>query len=135
MDLATPFDRASDRLRPIVSSPGFRLAFIERDGGKQGHAFAEFFRTELRLRLVWEGKEKVLWVESARQAGTQIVSRWIDVEWSVAGERLPLDRDVSDQRIERIASALDAYLNRIDWPGTTLRDPLHWQVSASGSSA
>lgn len=114
MDLAAPFDRANDRLKPIVVAHGFRLVSVDRERGKEGHAFAEFFRRELRLRLVWEGRERALWVEAARQAGTQVVSRWWDVEWSLAGERLPLNRDTSDDRIERLADAVTLYLDRID---------------------
>ncbi len=114
MDFAAPFDRASDRLKPIVVAHGFRLASVERERGKQGHAFAEFYRREMRLRLVWEGRERVLWVEAARQSGSQVVSRWWDVEWSLAGEPLPLDRDTSDDRIARLADAVMLYLDRID---------------------
>ena len=64
----------------------------------------------LRVRLVWEGQERVLWVESASEVSAQIISRWYDVEWSLAGQRLPLDTDTSDERIERLAGALDRFL-------------------------
>jgi hypothetical protein len=64
----------------------------------------------LRLRLVWEGNEHALWIESAREVDAQIVSRWTDIEWSLAGSRLPLDREVSPERVERLAVALEVFL-------------------------
>jgi hypothetical protein len=66
--------------------------------------------TALRLRLAWEGRERVLWVEAARQEGAQVVSRWHDVEWALAGERLPVNRDTSDARLDALVEALRRFL-------------------------
>ena len=107
-----PFESALQRIRPILLARGFRLDYVERPEAGAGVALAEYFAGEVRLRLVWEGREHALWVESARQAGAQVVSRWQDVEWTVAGHRLPLDQDLSEARIERLESALQRFLAR-----------------------
>ncbi len=110
MIAATAFERARERLLPVLQACGFRLAQVERPEHDGENAYAEFFRRGVRLRLVWEGRERALWVESAREVSAQIVSRWTDVEWSVAGTRLPLDTDLSDARLERLAGAVESFL-------------------------
>ena len=94
----------------VARSHGFRLAAVSRPSHVRDHALVEYVGPGLRLRLVWEGQERVLWVESAREESAQIISRWYDVEWSLAGEQLPLDTDTNDDRIERLAAALDRFL-------------------------
>jgi hypothetical protein len=105
----TAFDRALARLRPILQSYGFRPVHVERPQATR-HGFAEYHRRDRRLCLVWEAREHALWVEAARTSGFQVVSRWQDVEWSVAGSRLPLDLDTSDERIDRLLAAVLVYL-------------------------
>lgn len=107
MSELTVFDEARERLLPVLQGHGFRLALQEHEAP---HAFAEFWRRGLRLRLVWEGHEAALWVEMAPDAGAQVVGPWRDIEWIAAGERLPLDRDVSEVRIERLLVAVDQFL-------------------------
>ncbi|HEX9755940.1 MAG TPA: hypothetical protein VGA42_09555 [Gemmatimonadales bacterium] len=104
------FERARERLAPVLEAGGFRLVSLERDENASDSAFAEYFRRALRLRLVWEGRERVLWVEAARQEGAQVVSRWHDVEWALAGERLPVNRDTSDARIDALVEAVRRFL-------------------------
>ena len=104
------FDRALLRLRPMVRAYGFRLVGVQRPQHLR-HGFAEYHRNDQRLCLVWEARAQALWVESARAAGFQIVSRWQDVEWSVAGKRLPLDCDTSDERIDRLLAAVLIWLD------------------------
>ena len=110
---ASPFDRALERLRPIVRTYGFRLVSVERPQGAR-HGFAEYHRRDRRLCLVWEAKAHALWVDAARASGFQVVSRWQDVEWSVAGTRLPLDVDTSDERIDRLLAAVMIFLDRCE---------------------
>ncbi|HEU4570894.1 MAG TPA: hypothetical protein VFS07_10020 [Gemmatimonadales bacterium] len=108
--LPDPFLRADERLRPLLLARGFRLAGIEYPDRARGSAFAEYARRGQRVRLVWEGEARALWLESARQEGAEVVSRWTDVEWSLAGERLPLDQELGEARIERLAQAVERYL-------------------------
>ncbi|MCB9519114.1 MAG: hypothetical protein H6691_09345, partial [Gemmatimonadales bacterium] len=42
--------------------------------------------------------------------GGSIISRWIDIEWSVAGTRQPLDTALDDARLERLGQALGRFL-------------------------
>lgn len=104
------FDRALARLRPMVRAYGFRLVGVQRPQ-RLSHGFAEYHCNDQRLCLVWEARAEALWVESARAAGFQVVSRWRDVEWSVAGRRLPLDCDTSDERIDRLLAAVLIWLD------------------------
>jgi len=103
----TLFDETRERLLPLLQDRGFRLAVLEHEAP---HAFAEFWRRGLRLRLVWEGHEKAIWIEMAPDAGAQVIGPWRDLEWIAAGERLPLDRDVSEARIERLLAAVELFL-------------------------
>lgn len=111
-ELPEPFLRADQRLRPLLMDRGFRLQGVEYPEQAGGNAQAEYAHGYLRLRVVWEGESRALWVESARQEGSEIVTRWTDVEWALAGGRQPLDQDVSDGRIERLAAAALTYLDR-----------------------
>ena len=109
--LPEPFVRADQRLRPLLLDRGFRLLGMEYPERARGSAMAEYGAGHLRLRVVWEGEARALWVETARQEGAEIVSRWNDVEWAVAGERQPLDQDLTDARIERLALATLKFLD------------------------
>lgn len=106
------FERARSRVQPLLQGHGFRPLSLEREEDGEGNAFAEYGRGSLRIRLVWEGRERALWLEAARQAGTQVVSRWQDVEWTVAGTRLPLDPGLDQARMERLADALTRFLDQ-----------------------
>ncbi len=106
----TPFDLAHARITPLCQAYGFRQFLLERPERGQPHGFAEYSRGDFRLRLVWEGVEKALWLEAARHVAGEIVGRWTDIEWSLAGERLPLDREVGDDRLERLEFALAAFV-------------------------
>ncbi len=108
--IPAPFEYARARLTPLAEAYGFRPVLVELPEHGQPHGFAEFSRGAYRIRLVWEGEEKALWLEAARQAGNEIVSRWTDIEWSLAGERLPLDRDTGDGRLDRLEFALAAFV-------------------------
>lgn len=109
--LPEPFVRADQRLRPLLLDRGLRPVSVDYPDRARGSAFAEYAGGHLRLRLVWEGEARALWVESARQEGAEVVSRWSDVEWTLAGGRQPLEQDLSDARIERLAAAVLRYLD------------------------
>lgn len=105
-----PFTRASLYLGPLFEAHGFRCVAREYDEGVEASASAEYRHRNLAMRLVWEGEERALWIEAARAADGAIISRWTDIEWAVAGERLPLDTALDDGRLERLAAALVAFL-------------------------
>ena len=108
--VADAFERALERLRPVAAARGLRLTLLERPATAAEHGFAEYAGRGLRLRLVWEASARALWVESARTQGAEVVSRWTDVEWALAGHRLPLDHDLGPARIEHLARSVDAFL-------------------------
>lgn len=111
---ADAFERALERLRTVAGARGLRLTLLERPARAGENGFAEYAGPKLRLRLVWEAGARALWVESARTQGAEVVSRWTDVEWALAGERLPLDLDLGPARIERLARSVDAFLAGTD---------------------
>ncbi|MES2304547.1 MAG: hypothetical protein V4558_03530 [Gemmatimonadota bacterium] len=107
-----PFTRASIFLGPLFEAHGFRVVAREYAEGSEASASAEYALGDIRLRLAWDGEERVIWIEAARQSGGAVVSRWTDIEWAVAGKRLPPDDDLSDARLETLANALVAFLAR-----------------------
>lgn len=111
-----PFARASLLIGPVLEHLGFQLISREYEEGVEASAFAEYARGALRLRLVWEGQERALWVETARAAGGSIISRWTDVEWIVAGQQQPVDYSLDDDRLDRLDQAVVTYLQMINDP-------------------
>lgn len=107
-----PFTRASIYLGPLFEAHGFRVVARDYAEGSEASASAEYSLGDIRLRLAWDGEERVIWVEAARQSGGAVVSRWTDIEWAVAGKRLPPDTDLSDDRLETLANAIVAFLAR-----------------------
>ncbi len=101
------FESAREALLPLMSAHRFRLGALEYESG---NAYAEYWRRGLRLRLVWEGTEQALWVDAAPESGANLIGRWQDIEWQLAGERLPVDRDRSEARVERLLGAVGRYL-------------------------
>lgn len=101
------FDTLRERLLPVVAAHGFRPGPVEYE---ESNAFAEYWRRGLRLRVVWEGTEQSLWIDAAPEADAQVIGRWQDIEWLAAGERLPLDPDLSPARVERLLAAVERYL-------------------------
>jgi len=113
----TPFERARDRITPLCQAYGFRQVLLETPGRGSPHGFCEYTRGSVRLRLVWEGEEKALWLETARHVAGEVVGRWTDVEWDIAGERVPLDQDVGDSRLDRLELVLAAFVLQ-SFPGS-----------------
>jgi hypothetical protein len=109
-DRPEPFDAARQRILPITQGYGFRMISLEYPDATTPHAVVEFQRRGMGLRLVWEGEMEALFIEAARLAGNDAVSRWQDIEWRIAGTNLPLNRDTSTERIEQLAAALDHFL-------------------------
>ncbi len=107
-----PFTRASIYLGPLLEAHGFRVVARDYEAGSEASAAAEYSLGDVRMRLAWDGSERVVWIEAARQSGGAVVTRWTDIEWSVAGKRLPPDSDLSDARLATLAEALVAFLAR-----------------------
>lgn len=101
------FESAREQLALLLAPHRFRLGALDYESG---NACAEFWRPGLRLRLVWEGTEQSLWIDAAPESGANLIGRWQDIEWQLAGERLPLDTDLSEGRVERLLGAAGRYL-------------------------
>lgn len=105
-----PFDDARLRIQSIAQAYGFRMISLEYPDATTPHAVIEFQRRGMGFRLVWEGGIQALFVEAARLAGNDAVSRWQDIEWRIAGRQLPLNRETGAERIEQLAGALERFL-------------------------
>lgn len=101
------FDDLRERLLPLVAAHGFRPGPVEYE---DRNAYAEYWRSGLRLRVVWEGTEQSLWIDAAPEADAQVIGRWQDIEWAAAGERLPLDPDLTGARVDRLLAAVERFL-------------------------
>lgn len=107
-----PFTRASIYLGPLFEAHGFRVVARDYEAGSEASASAEYSLGDVRLRLAWDGEERVIWIEAARQSGGAVVTRWTDIEWAVAGQRLPPDLELGDSRLETLSNALVTFLAR-----------------------
>lgn len=105
-----PFDEARLKIQPIAQAYGFRMISLEYPDAATPHAVIEFQRRGMGFRLVWEGGIQSLFIEAARLAGNDAVSRWQDIEWRIAGKQLPLNRETGPERIEELAGALERFL-------------------------
>lgn len=101
------FESAREQLALLLASHRFRLGALDYESG---NAYAEFWRPGLRLRLVWEGTERSLWIDVAPESGANLIGRWQDIEWQLAGERLPLNTDRSEARVGELLGAVGRYL-------------------------
>ncbi|MEO8633983.1 MAG: hypothetical protein ABI587_01790 [Gemmatimonadales bacterium] len=105
-----PFDEARLRIQLVAQSYGFRMISLEYPDETTPHAVIEFQRRGMAFRLVWEGEIQALFIEAARLAGNDAVSRWQDIEWRIAGTNLPLNRSTGKARIEELAIALERFI-------------------------
>lgn len=104
------FLAAKEAFDPVVRAAGYRFAGMERCGTGEQSATAEYRGRGRRLRLVYAGEEQLLWIDTATERDTQIISRWTDIEWILAGERLPANLDLSDDRIADLVTAAARFL-------------------------
>jgi len=63
------YRKARETLEPVLRNHGFELAAECYYPEAFGSAHAEFKRTGLRVRLVWDGKDRWLWMSYAPQEG------------------------------------------------------------------
>ena len=105
-----PFDEARLKIQSIAQAYGFRMISLGYPDATTPHAVIEFQRRGMGLRLVWEGQVQALFIEAARLAGNDAVSRWQDIEWRIAGAQLPLNRETGAERIDQLAEALEHFL-------------------------
>lgn len=119
------FLAAKEALDPIIRTAGYRFAGMASAGAAGRSAAAEYRGCGRRMRLVFEGVETMLWIDVAIERDTQIISRWTDIEWILAGERLAPNYDLSDDRIAELATAAAKYLVANDLAPTQLGTAPH----------
>jgi len=125
-DLPDPFRLARSQLEPALASAGFRLATECYDPEAFGSVYTEYVGRGRRLRLIWDGKDRWLWIE-AGPAGEEhpSLADWHDLEreFEIASDRItPVDAQTAPARLANLKSALDAMLRGLtDWRKITSR--------------
>jgi hypothetical protein len=114
--LPAPFLAAREALDPVIKAGGYRFVGLETWGSEDDSALAEYRGHGRRLRVVYEALESSLWVDTATERDTQIVSRWIDIEWLLAGKRLEPNFEVSEDRIGALVTAAARFMVTNDLP-------------------
>jgi hypothetical protein len=84
---------------------GFSLAVEHFDHYAFGSVYVEYRRRGKWIRIIWDGKEGVLLahVSPARD------NVWSDVETPPGSPPNPFDRDLDDERIERLRNAIELF--------------------------
>ena len=101
---------AKEALEPLFRAAGYRLIGLEKVGDTGRSATAEYRTTGRQIRIICEGDENAIWIDTAAERDAQIVSRWTDIEWLVAGKRLPPAVGITTERIGELVEAAAAYL-------------------------
>ena len=99
-----PFhQRAFAELRPTLEGLGFSLAVEHFDHHAFGSVYVEYRRRGKWIRIIWDGKESVLLVHVS-PAHENV---WTDVENMSGNSPTPVDRNLDDERIERLRDAIE----------------------------
>ncbi len=101
--MPTFHQRAFAELRHTVEGLGFSLAVEHFDHHAYGSVYVEYRRREKWIRIIWDGKESVL-LAHVSPAQENV---WTDVETTPGSPPKPLDRNLDDERIERLRDAID----------------------------
>ena len=100
--------RAFAELRPTLEALGFSLAVEHFDHHAFGSVYVEYRRREKWIRIIWDGKESAL-LAHVSPAEENV---WTDVEAMPGSAAIPVDRDLDDDRIERLRDAIERIATR-----------------------
>jgi hypothetical protein len=112
------YRRARETLDPILSEKGFTLAAECHYPESFGSADAEYKRRSLRMRLIWDGKDRWLWMTYAPQPGNSHprsdAYRSLESGEQQAGTpaRFLREGPTAEGRIGQLAAQLVAFLDR-----------------------
>jgi hypothetical protein len=95
--------RAFAELRATLEGLGFSLAVEHFDHHASGSVYVEYRQRGKWTRVVWDGKESVL----LAHVSTAQEDAWTDVETTPGSPPKPFDRDLDDERIERLRDAIE----------------------------
>lgn len=101
---------AKEALEPLFRAAGYRLIGLEKIGDTGRSATAEYRTTGRQIRIVCEGDENAIWIDTAAERDAQIVSPWTDIEWLVTGKRLPPAVGITPERIGELVESAAGYL-------------------------
>jgi len=112
-ELPEPFAAARADLEPVLEAVGFRLAGESYHPEAFGSASADYRQRGRRLRLIWDGKDRWLWLE-ASPAGNDhpTAADYRDVEKLVgrAPAGFAVEADLIQERLMQLRAALQELL-------------------------
>jgi hypothetical protein len=112
------YQQARATLEPLLEARGFQLAAECHYPEAFGSAHAEYRRRGMRLRLIWDGKDRWLWMSHAPQANNAMPREdtYRDLEASDAGpapSALMLRQGpAADGRIRQLIDRAVAFVDR-----------------------
>lgn len=113
------YQQARTTLEPLLEARGFKLAAECHYPEAFGSAHAEYRRRGMRLRLMWDGKDRWLWMTQAPQMNnaSPLEDTYRDLETAdeePAPSALMLRQGpVADERIRRLVDRAVAFVDRV----------------------
>ena len=107
------FRTALERLEPVLYKHGLSVAAECHYPEAFGSAYVEYTRRNLRLRLMWDGRDRWLWAQYVRPEGNAHAPSEsylaLETELPVEGAQR-LSEALAGRRVEELAQRLDAFL-------------------------
>ena len=113
------YQQARATLEPLLEARGFQLAAECYYPDAFGSAHAEYRRRGMRLRLIWDGKDRWLWMTHAPQVENAMPREdtYRDLEASAPGSGLTAltlrQGPVADERIRQLIDRAVAFVDRV----------------------
>jgi hypothetical protein len=95
----TFFEKARDRVEPMLEASGFSIAEAVYQPAAFGSAYIIHAAQRCCGRLVWDGKKGALSAQCGKRVRSWQVDGWREVESG-------LDRDLTEARIQHLVTAL-----------------------------
>ena len=107
------FRTALERLEPVLYKHGLSVAAEWHCPEAFGSAYVDYKRQNLRLRLMWDGKDRWLWAQYVRPEGNAHVPSegYLALETELpAGSAQRLSEALAGRRVDELAQRLHAFL-------------------------
>lgn len=115
-DWAVPYVMARLQLEPILQEFGFSLASEALQPESFGSSQADYTRRGERLRLMWDGKDRWLWIAVSTGGERPSYHQWTDLE-SLRGPApaatMLTDGELGQARVDTLSRVLRHYLERL----------------------
>jgi hypothetical protein len=109
--------QAREALEPLLESKGFSIYGESHYPGSFGSGETEYQRRGLRIRLVWDGRDRWLWIQVAPKDGNRLAGPgdWKDMETALGAiaHAVGVLRPgaLADQRVQELVSHAREFLD------------------------